>query len=100
MRTRPCVCPLRFGFQKSPGTGLNRFRWGRKAGNLREVARKWEDGHDRRPECRGGLDSQGLGSAQSVSLRCLQIGVRPLLFDDFSPENPRADSLSCPRNYR
>ncbi|GFW06349.1 hypothetical protein TNCV_38231 [Trichonephila clavipes] len=33
MRTRPCVCPLRFQFTECPGTGFKSFRWGRKAGN-------------------------------------------------------------------
>ncbi|GFT84448.1 hypothetical protein TNCV_3862061 [Trichonephila clavipes] len=32
MRTRPCVCPLRFQFLECPGTGFKSFHWGRKAG--------------------------------------------------------------------
>ncbi|GFU33833.1 hypothetical protein TNCV_4115781 [Trichonephila clavipes] len=32
MRTRPCICPLRFLFTECPGTGFKSFRWDRKVG--------------------------------------------------------------------
>ncbi|GFT96945.1 transposable element Tc1 transposase [Trichonephila clavipes] len=32
MRTRPCVCPLRFQFTECPASGFKSFSWGRKTG--------------------------------------------------------------------
>ncbi|GFW44592.1 hypothetical protein TNCV_4481381 [Trichonephila clavipes] len=43
------------------------------------------------------LDSQGLGSAQSVSLS--KSGLHPVFLCDFSLPNSSADYLPCPRNY-
>ncbi|GFU21270.1 hypothetical protein TNCV_1475651 [Trichonephila clavipes] len=37
MRTRPCVCPLRFLFTECPGTGFKSFSFGRKAGNCQVI---------------------------------------------------------------
>ncbi|GFT77062.1 hypothetical protein TNCV_1099391 [Trichonephila clavipes] len=50
MRTRPCVCPLRFQFSECPGTGFKSFRWGRKAEN--DEAPFWLNGYVNKQNCR------------------------------------------------